>query len=69
MKWIRQLLSRWKETRKQELERQVREYEAMRKQYQDEGICFSCNGRGFVDTPPWGVMGCSSCNGTGRHEK
>jgi hypothetical protein len=31
-----------------------------------QGICLDCVGKGKADLPPWGIVHCDTCNGTGR---
>jgi hypothetical protein len=30
------------------------------------GICEWCYGKGAYDDPPWGIIRCSECGGTGK---
>ncbi|WP_244785472.1 hypothetical protein [Cupriavidus pauculus] len=30
------------------------------------GTCIGCLGRGSCDEPPWGIVRCDECGGTGR---
>lgn len=36
------------------------------KYMEQHGICTGCYGRGAVDDPPWGIVRCDECGGTGK---
>lgn len=54
--------------RTKQLEQQRENQEVLRRAQHlaDLGVCPDCYGKGAYDDPPWGVIRCRSCGGTGK---
>lgn len=46
----------------------VAEHKAWIHRMKIQGVCVNCTGKGKADLPPWGIVRCGSCGGTGRKQ-
>jgi hypothetical protein len=57
---------RRREEKKEEREQTERQWAAIERHMRRNGICLECRGKEHIDLPPWGIVQCPTCGGSGK---